>query len=299
MKYAVGIDIGGTNTKIGIVSEIGELIVADTMPTRSEDKFETFVDRVFEKTTPLISKYSENLLGIGVGAPNANCKSGRIENPPNLKWDLADLVPQFTKKFDRKVLLENDANLSACGERLWGHGKNTDDFIVITLGTGVGTGVISSGNLITSFNGMATEGGHLSIEKNGRPCGCGGAGHLEAYASVRGIKLTVKELTGKEMKFAQILELYEKKDEKIVEAVRMTADHLAYGAAQMFVLFMPQKIVLAGGVSNLGKEFCELVKTGFKNYAYGPFKDICTVELSDISLKNGAVLGAASLLFNN
>ena len=298
MEYAVGIDIGGTNTKIGIVSEAGELIIADSIPTESDSEFSEFAHRVYEKTTALIKESKKEIIGIGVGAPNANSKSGCIEHPPNLNWEVENLVRPFTKKFNKPVKLENDANLSASGERLWGHGKEIDDFIVVTLGTGVGTGTYSSGHLINSFNGMATEGGHLSIKKNGRPCGCGGYGHLESYASVRGIKETVRELTGKDLKFAQILELYEAKDHSTMKAVEITADYLGYGLAQMFTLFIPKKFILAGGVSNLGADFSKLVNESFQKYAYKPFKKECEVVLSEISLKNGAILGAASLLFH-
>ena len=207
MKYALGIDIGGTNTKLGIVTSDGQIVAADTLPTESESDFSTFVKRVFEKSAPLIEKHK--VTGIGVGAPNANAKTGRIEYPPNLNWEVENLVQDFEAAFKLPTKLENDANLSAVGEKLWGQGKDLDDFIVVTLGTGLGTGVFSSGRLINS------EGGHITIVKDGRPCGCGGKGHLECYASVRGIKETVKELTGKDMKFAEILQLYKNKDTEI------------------------------------------------------------------------------------
>ncbi len=297
MSWALGIDIGGTNTKIGIVAFDGKLVCADFIKTNSEDSFDTFANRVYQKSKEILKANEVNLLGVGVGAPNANSSTGCIEHPPNLKWDVVNVVDKLSKLFNLPVRLENDANVAAYGERKWGKGKNIDDLIVVTLGTGLGTGIFSSGRLITSYNGMAAEGGHISIYREGRLCGCGGRGHLESYVSVRGIKQNVFEFLQKELSFAEICELYEKQDANIIKAVDKTADDLAYGLTQMHTLFLPRKIILAGGVSNLGDRFCDQVRKQFSVYVYSAFKDQCSIEISDISLKHGAILGAASLLF--
>ncbi len=215
----------------------------------------------------------QNVTGIGVGAPNGNYKTGRIESPPNLKhWGTVDLVSHFKKYFEAPVLLDNDANVAAAGEGRWGAAKGMHDFIVVTLGTGIGTGVVANGSMVRGGNGLAGEGGHIIVEPEGRICGCGGKGHLEMYGSVSGIKMTVKELLNKDMTFAQIYEAYERGDQGIFKVFEVTADTLGRGLSSMASLMAPEAFVLAGGVATIGEKFCAQVKASMNEYVYPPLR---------------------------
>lgn len=301
MKIAVGIDIGGTNTKIGLVNDGGDLIHFDTFPTTGPTNFELYSDKVKEVVDNLLKERSltyDDVLGVGVGAPNGNSHNGKIENPPNIKhWGTVDLVTPFRKRFSKKVLLENDANVAALGEGKWGVTKGMNDFVVVTLGTGIGTGIVANGSLIRGANGMASEGGHITIDKNGRNCGCGGRGHLEDYGSVRGIKLTTKEITGEDLTFKQISERFYSGEDQIIKVFEQTAEYLGHGLSIIGSLFAPEAIVLAGGVATIGEKLREDVERNYNDLVYPPFKGQTKVLISTISTAEGAVLGAASLVF--
>ena len=294
-RIALGIDIGGTNTKMAIVNDRGQALKQSSFPTRSRVPFAEYADEVYAEAQKLTG--GEPLYGVGVGAPNANSAIGEIVEPVNLGWHSAPLVKDFKARFNTDIFLENDANVAALGEKVWGAGQGSDHFIAVTLGTGIGTGIISHGQLISGPTGMAGEGGHITIYPGGRPCNCGGAGHLECYASVRGLKLHVQEQTGLDMKFADISKLFKAKDEKIVTAVRLAANDLGLGLAQMQTLFNPDLFILAGGVATLGDDFRAMVEAGLNQAAYKPFKNSSKVVLSPIATEHGAVTGAASLVF--
>ena len=301
MKVAVGIDIGGTNTKIGLVTENGELLNFKTFPTTGPANFEDYSDKVKSTVDELLKEkdFSYNqVLGIGVGAPNGNGHNGKIENPPNIKvWGTVDLVTPFKKRFDKTVILENDANVAAIGEGKWGATKGMNDFAVITLGTGIGTGIVANGGLIRGANGLASEGGHIIIEKNGRNCGCGGRGHLEDYGSVRGIKLTAKEITGEDLSFKDISDRFHAGDEQMIRVFEQTAEYLAHGCSIIGSLFAPEVIVLAGGVATIGEKLRSDIESEYDKLVYPPFKGKTKILISTISTAEGAVLGAASLIF--
>ena len=292
MKTVLGIDIGGTNTKLGLVNEKGEILKTTSFPTNSERSFEDFLLQIKKE----IDSFKSVFEAIGIGAPNANSESGQIENPPNLKWRVAPVVSGLKKYFSKPIVLENDANMAACGEKKFGLAKDLQDFVVITLGTGIGTGIFCHNHLITGFHSVASEGGHLQIFPEGRNCHCGGFGHLEAYASVRGIKLTTKEVTDKDLLFREIAERFEKNEKDFVKIFEMTADFLARGLAQMQTLLAPESFILAGGVANVGEPFRKRVASSLKKYSYPPFKDLSKVEISRIQTQNGAILGAAALV---
>lgn len=250
-KLAFGIDIGGTNTKIGLVEDGGNVLSFKTFPTHYPTNFVEFTNVVFTYLKEILPDFEKLVTGIGIGAPNANSDNGWIENPPNLKWGSVDLIKEFSKHTKLPLHLENDANVGAVGEKLWGGAKDIDDFVVITLGTGIGTGIYCNGKILKGHNHLAAEGGHITIVPNGRACHCGGFGHLECYASVRGIKETAKTILQKEIQFRELVELYHNQDTRVIEIFKKTADFLALGLADMTVLLGPKKIFLAGGVAKL------------------------------------------------
>lgn len=296
-ELVLGIDIGGTNTKYGFVNQKGEVLFESKTPTNSKIPFHEYTQTLWDKILKDFKNYSNDfkLTAVGVGAPNANSLNGKIENPPNLEWDEASLVSDFSKVMQLPIKLENDANIAAVGERKFGKGKNFDHFIVITLGTGIGSGTYINGELFTGSHALGSEAGHLTIFPGGRKCGCGGLGHLECYGSVRGIKQTCQEILGVDLKFAEISERFHAGDKTIDEVIKQTAKYLAIGLSSMNTLLSPEAFILAGGVSTLGERFRQAIITEYKKVVYAPFRDNSQILLSDIGSEYGAILGAASL----
>ena len=195
-KVILGIDIGGTNTVFGLIEKSGNILFSKHIPTLGHEPAGGLVNRIKEKTDSFLlgDQSTGELTGIGVGAPNGNHYNGVIQSPPNLGWGHVDIVSLLRKKFNCDVLLTNDANAAALGEKYFGIAKDMKDFITITLGTGLGSGIFSGGNILYGQDSLAGELGHLSIDPNGRKCSCGLKGCLEMYASAKGIKETVVEL---------------------------------------------------------------------------------------------------------
>ena len=296
-ELVLGIDIGGTNTKFGFVDHEGNVLHASKTPTNSKIPFNEYTESLWETIQEEFKSFKNDyeLTGVGVGAPNANSLNGKIENPPNLDWEEADLVSDFGGIMKLPVKLENDANIAAVGERKFGHGKNFDSFIVITLGTGIGTGTYIDGELFTGKHALGSEAEHLIIYPNGRRCGCGGVGHLECYGSVKGIKQTCQEIFGEDLKFAEISKRFHENDHAMDEVIRQTAKYLAIGLSSMSSLLSPEAFIFAGGVSTLGEKFRKMIIDEYAKVVYKPFKDNSQILMSDIGSEYGAILGAASL----
>lgn len=289
MKY-LGIDIGGTNTKYGVINEQGEVLEHGVFPTQADQPLEVFLEK--------LKTQCENLdfMAIGVGCPDVNGITGELVDATNLSWPNCNLRKKIQDLFpDKQVFLDNDANVAALGEKKYGSCKNEDNFIVVTLGTGLGTGIFMDGELLRGSRGFGPEGGHFTIVPEGRMCGCGVRGHLEAYVGVRGIKTSCYELTRSELNFSEIKEKFFNGEKKFVEVIDQTAKHLAHGVATMQALFLPTKIILAGGVSSLGEDFRQRVAGYLNEFGYPPIKDLSKIELTKISLHDGAILGAGAL----
>src|SRR6201986_1100921 len=197
---AIGIDIGGTGTKFGIVDRNGNVLFSSEISTRGHSQVEDFIDALYTSMEVLIEKAggTGRMRGIGVGAPNGNYYSGTVEYAPNLPWKgIIPLAKLIQNKFQLQTILTNDANAAAIGEMMYGAAKGMKDFIMITLGTGVGSGIVANGKLIYGHDGFAGELGHTIIIPNGRyHQGTGKKGSLESYASATGVKLTAIEMLG-------------------------------------------------------------------------------------------------------
>lgn len=294
-KLAFGIDIGGTNTKIGLVENDGKVKSFISFPTHDPENFNEYVKTVFEHLHSMQHDMENTIIGIGIGAPNANSENGKIENPPNLKWGTVDIINEFKKYTSLPVFLENDANVGAVGEKIWGGAREIDDFVVVTLGTGIGTGIYVNGNILKGHNKLAAEGGHLTIVPDGRACNCGGFGHLECYASVRGIKETAKTILRRDVQFRELVDLYKKEDKQVKEIFNKTAEFLALGLSDMVVLLGPEKIFLAGGVATVGDHFTEKVNQHLDKFLFKSLQGSVVVETSKIATSEGAIIGAAAL----
>ncbi len=295
MQFVLGIDIGATNTKIGLVNSKGTLVSHESFKTESKQEFEVFIKKIKDVSKNLLQ--GQILDAVGVGAPNYNPLSGNIENGTNLAWKCAPLKAELEKNFDCPIYLHNDANIAAVGEKKFGAAQGVDDFIVVTIGTGIGTGAFVQGCLLTGKSAMACEGGHLVVEVDGRLCGCGAKGHLEAYASVTAIKESVKKALGYDLSFYEIINRYQADDGPIEAVVKSAAKFLGVGLAQMQSILLPELIILAGGGSNLGLKYKEEVEKAFMSAAFQPFQNKTQLKLSEISAKHGAIIGAAALGF--
>ena len=318
MNYAVGIDIGGTNTVFGIVSEDGNCICEDKMRTDAFDDVNEYVRVLTAGINVLLRSNAGALerdgevIGIGIGAPNGNYYKGTVENAPNLKWKgtirFADMMKEY---FNLPVVLTNDANAAAIGEMIFGTAKGMKDFIVVTLGTGLGSGFVANGQMIYGHTGFAGELGHTIIFENGRDCGCGRKGCLETYASATGIVRTVKkilrnsdensilrDLDFEEITSKKIFEAAQQGDKIALDAFDYTGKILGLALANAVAITSPEAIILFGGLALAGDYIFEPTKKYMEAYMLNNFKNTVKLLPSQIAGKNAAVLGAAAMIFN-
>lgn len=313
IDVVLGIDIGGTKTAFGLVDETGRCYYEDTMPTISDKPAEYLIERLWQKYSQIIKEKEEkfNLVGIGVGAPNGNYFRGTIENPPNLHWGTINLVDLVKGTFNLPVVLTNDANAAAIGERKFGAGKKLKNFIVITLGTGLGSGIVVDGRLVYGHDGFAGEIGHIIVRPNGRLCGCGRRGCLETYASVSGIVRTVLELqadtlekskfrnrTFNELNGKMIYEAAQEGDTLAIKAFDMTTRILAEGLATSVAHLSPEAIILFGGLAQAREFIFEPTKKYMEESLLAIYKNKIKIIPSDLPPGEAAVLGAGALIWN-
>lgn len=310
----VGIDIGGTNTVIGLVNISGDCIIETTISTRGHSTFKIFIETICYKIKELhhqIGLNSHALRGIGIGAPNGSFELGAIVDAPNLDWKgLLPICKEFTSQLNLPSVVTNDANAAALGEMLFGGAKGMKDFIVITLGTGLGSGIVANGKLVIGHDGFAGELGHTTAEINGRICACGNRGCLETYASASGLKRTVfmqlaqsikpstlrgvsfEELTSKMVTDAAI-----NGDSIAIDSFEYTGKMLGMKLADVVALFSPEAIFFFGGVAKAGNLIINPTKKYMEASMFPIFKNKVKLLPSALEGKNAAILGAAALIW--
>ena len=310
--YVVGIDIGGTNTVFGIVDARGNVLASNSIKTAKHAKIEDYVEELYQELTRLIdaNNATDKILGIGIGAPNANYFSGMIEGSVNLPWPtpipLADLV---SEKFGIPATITNDANAAAIGEMTYGAARGLKDFIMITLGTGVGSGIVINGQLVYGHDGNAGELGHVVIKRNnGRLCGCGRTGCLEAYCSATGVartarefleartepsllrNLPIEEITSKDVYDAAVAG-----DQLAKDIFEFTGTLLGEAFADFITFSSPEAIILFGGLAKSGDLLMNPIKNSLDKNILKVFKGKTKILLSELKESDAAVLGASSL----
>lgn len=304
---ALGVDIGGTNTAFGLVRQNGEVVFESSVDTKS---FETPTDLVKEIARQL-DQTNElgNLFGIGIGAPNGNTFTGNIEFAPNLCWKgIIPITDLFEQEFNRPAVLENDANAAAMGEHLFGAARDLSDFVTITLGTGLGSGVFIDGQIIVGSQGFAGEFGHVRVIPNGRKCACGRLGCLETYVSSTGVVRSITELESKAKEHSILLSLEnptakdvfkyaELNDQFAQEIIEFTAEILGSSLADFSCFSNPKAYILFGGIAQGGNAFVDKVKYYFDLNALEIFKYKVEIRVSELHDRNAAVLGTAASLF--
>ena len=310
---ALGIDIGGTTTKFGVVNHRGEVLEKGNLSTDAYATVEEFIDALYEKVHPLINSYGKekNFDGIGVGAPNGNYYTGTIEQAPNLPWK--GVIPfgkLMTEKFGLPTTITNDANAAAFGEMLFGAARGMKDFIMITLGTGVGSGIVSSGKLIYGHDGFAGELGHTIVKPGGRKhWSTGSEGSLEAYASATGIAITAKKMRAEfpESMLSQFPEesinsktVHEcalKGDPISIEVFRYTGQKLGEALANFVMFSSPEAILLFGGVIKAGDFILKPAKLHMERNLLPIFRNKVKLVFSELDEADAAILGARALVW--
>ncbi len=313
MKYAIGIDIGGTNTKLGVVDEKGTVIKRHDFKTTDYKNFASYMEGLEKAITFLTSNCEGECLGIGIGAPNGNYYKGTIDYAPNLPFGLcAPIVETLRMALGYKhIYLSNDANAAALGEKIYGGGKNLDHFIVITLGTGLGSGIIVDGKLLLGADGFAGELGHVCAVPNGRVCGCGKRGCLEAYASATGIKRTYLEMVSKYNGNTSAANCtWDKLDARVVEDAAKAGDIAAKETYEItgsilgrcladFVHFSrPSTIFLFGGPVKSGDMILKPTRVAMEKNLMPVFRDKVKVLPSELPESDAAILGASALVWS-
>ena len=300
MNYALGIDIGGTNTVVGLVDKAGNVLGTDSVKTQSLPILEEYVKTVSKLAKDLIFKNNvsvDDIVGLGIGAPNANYYTGNIEMAPNLPWkqDKVPLAKMFREELNIPVTITNDANAAALGEKMYGVAKDMDNFIMITLGTGVGSGIVINGQLVYGHDGFAGELGHVIIERNGRLCGCGRRGCLETYCSATGIVRTAKERNTPFLTSKDIYDAAVKGDETAIDIFKETGTRLGRAFADMVVFSSPEAFVLFGGLAKAGDFIVKYTKEAMEEAIMPIFKGKVKILLSTMKDADAAVLGASAL----
>jgi len=306
-ELALGLDIGGTNSVFGLCDATGELFFEDSIPTKSCENAEILIERIYYKLKE--HGYMDQILGIGIGAPNGNFYSGSIDSAPNLAWKgKIPLVDLFEKRFEKKVVLTNDANAAAIGEMIYGNAQDLKHFVVITLGTGLGSGVVVNGELVYGHDGFAGEFGHIRVIPNGRMCGCGRRGCLETYVSATGVVRSVNELDYESKKQSALREMEDISAETVFnlanagdsfaqEIIEFTAQTLGSALADYACFSSPKAFILFGGIAQSGAPFAAKVKNYMEENILNIYKNKIEIRISSLHDKNAAVLGASSLVW--
>ena len=313
MESVVGIDIGGTKTKIGLVDKNGRALKKSTFRTKEHPELKDYMQQIKLEIETLKEKVGSEVevKGIGAGAPNANYYTGNIEFAPNLLWKgVIPLADELKKLYDLPVAVTNDANAAAMGEAIYGNAREMKNFIVITLGTGLGSGIIVEGNLVNGFDGFAGELGHITVKEGGRMCGTGRRGCLEAYVSSTGLKRTIMYLLSDSMTDSvfrniafndlhgeDITKAAEEGDPIATRAYELTGEVLGKALANFVAFSQPEAIFLLGGLANAGKWIFEPTMQHMEENLMEIYKGKVKLLPSGMPEKDAAILGAAALIW--
>lgn len=314
MELVAGIDLGGTDTKLGLVSRKGKLFAYQSTPTNSNIRYETFFESLGEQIREMMAALGPgyNLSGLSVGAPNGNHLNGTIDNASNLNWPRKiPIAQQLSEMFSLPVSVSNDANAAAMGEMLFGIAQNKRNFLVVTLGTGLGSGLVIDGKLVLGSRGHAGELGHTVVADQGRRCGCGRNGCLETYASATGIVRTANELIASgeyersilqfsgngKMTAIDITNAALDGDKLALRAFDITGRFLGKALSNVVALLNPELIVLTGGLSRSRQLILEPTRTFLDEYLLDIYKGTVELKLSEISGDKTAILGAAAIMW--
>lgn len=313
-EVALGIDIGGTNTKFGFVDRAGNFIAEDTIPTGKKEDIRDYLKDLCLATRLVWDRIRESvlLIGIGIGAPNGNYYRGTIEYAPNLPWHGIIPFTDMMKVYypDLPIYLTNDANAAAIGEMIYGGAKGMQDFLVVTLGTGLGSGFVAHGKLIYGYDGFAGELGHVIVSPDGRQCYCGRKGCLETYVSATGVKRSAYKMMAKYISPSPLRDIpFNQMDAKIISEAADAGDHLARetfaytgemlgrALANVVAITSPEAIFLMGGLAKAGEWLFRPTREAMEKNLMQIFKGKVKLIPSQL-MKNAAIYGAAALVWD-
>lgn len=312
--YVIGLDLGGTNSVFGIVDSRGDIKATTAIKTQGYETVDEYVEASVEALQIIIDQVGgiEKIKAMGIGAPNGNYYTGTIEFAPNLSWGHNGIVPlakMFSDKLGIPVALTNDANAAAIGEMTYGVARGMKNFIVITLGTGVGSGIVINGQLVYGSDGFAGELGHVIMNRvNGRPCGCGRKGCLEAYCSATGVARTARELIEttdepsllRDMPTADITSLdvsiaASKGDALAKRIYEFTGNMLGEACADFAAFSSPEAFIFFGGLTKAGALLMDPIKKAYEENVLNIFKGKAKFLVSGLDGSSAAVLGASAV----
>ena len=312
--YVIGLDLGGTNSVFGIVDSRGDIKATTAIKTQGYETVDEYVEASVEALQIIIDQVGgiEKIKAMGIGAPNGNYYTGTIEFAPNLSWGHNGIVPlakMFSDKLGIPVALTNDANAAAIGEMTYGVARGMKNFIVITLGTGVGSGIVINGQLVYGSDGFAGELGHVIMNRvNGRPCGCGRKGCLEAYCSATGVARTARELIEttdepsllRDMPAADITSLdvsiaASKGDALAKRIYEFTGNMLGEACADFAAFSSPEAFIFFGGLTKAGALLMDPIKKAYEENVLNIFKGKAKFLVSALEGSSAAVLGASAV----
>ncbi len=314
-QYVIGVDLGGTNTVFGVVDATGNIILESSIKTGKYKSAAEFVNAGVKCINEIVEPIGgiDNIQGIGIGAPNANYYTGTIEYAPNIPWAHDGIVPlaeMFIRELGVPVRMTNDANAAAMGEKLYGVAKGMKNFIMLTLGTGVGAGIIVNGELVYGHDGFAGELGHICMDRSedARQCGCGLRGCLETYCSATGVARTAREFLQKTTRPSSLrnkpadkiesLDVYlaaKEGDEIAKEIFKFTGTILGWACADFTAFSSPEAFVFFGGLCKSGDLIMKPIEEAYKKNVMPLFRNKAKFVISSLMDKNAAVLGASAL----
>ncbi|MEM8867921.1 MAG: ROK family protein [Verrucomicrobiota bacterium] len=315
MKLTIGTDIGGTNTCTGVVDTEGKVLKKAAFKTNDYDNAAAYADALAQSVRGLMSMFESQdveWIGMGIGAPNGNQNTGCIEQAPNLKMKgVVPLAEMLTERLQMPITLTNDANAAAVGEKLYGAAKNFRDFIMVTLGTGLGSGVYVNDKLVCGDSGFAGEIGHMSVIPDGRYCGFGRRGSLESYCSATGIRRTFFEMIAQrgsstaldhlsvgEITSKHIADAAQEGDDVCVATMHFTGRLLGEALASAALLTAPAAFFLFGGPVQAGGILVDTARVFFEQHLIPTYKGKIKIIVSALPPGNAAILGAAALALN-
>lgn len=312
MNVAVGIDIGGTSVTVALVDRQGGVVCSERIPVKSIGTIDLFTQILTDCIEKLRTSHQIELIGIGIGSPGANIHRGVIEKTANLPWENVPVVEILRLRFQVPVFLTNDANLFALGEKAFGGASALEDFVVVTLGTGVGAGIYCGGALLLGRDGLGGEIGHVIIEKDGRSCGCGRRGCLERYVSAGGLVQTAREmldsdsepsllhvLPADEMDAGLISEAAASGDKVALEIFNYTGELLGKSLADLVTYLNPEAIFLGGGLAQAGPVLFEPTIRSFEAHLLGIYSRPIPIMPCAIPGDQAGVIGAAALVWSH
>ena len=312
--YVVGIDIGGTNTVFGIVDARGTIIASSSIKTSGYPTVEEYADEVCKSLLPLIIANGgvDKIRGIGIGAPNGNYYTGTIEFAPNLPWKgILPLAAMFEERLGIPTALTNDANAAAIGEMTYGAARGMKDFIMITLGTGVGSGIVINGQMVYGHDGFAGELGHVIARRDGRICGCGRKGCLETYCSATGVVRTTLAMLEASTGATELRNIPEEEitsyavykaamagDTLAQEVFRQTGRRIGKACAEIATFLSPEAFIFFGGLAQAGELLMKPMKEAYDKNVLSLYKNKAKFLTSGLEGATAAILGASAIGWN-